>query len=199
VLDSAAEPQPAGEPGDAAENGAAGRPGRSPAKGRPTPKRSEAEKRRREPYSAPADRKAAAAKTRESDRTVRQAKVAAMRRGEEWALPAKDKGKVRGLARDYVDSRHTLSEYYLFAVIVMIAMLFIPGLRQTIAVDLVVLVILAILVAEGWFTGRRVLRLVNQRYPGESTRGVRLYAALRSTQIRRMRMPPPRVSIGDKI
>ena len=198
MLDPAAEPQPAGESDGGTEDGAAGRPGRTPAKGRPTPKRSEAEKRRRQPYSAPADRKAAA-KTRESDRTARQAKVAAMRRGEEWALPAKDKGKVRGLARDYVDSRHTLSEYYLFAVIVMIAMLFIPGLRQTIAVDLVVLVILAILVAEGWFTGRRVLRLVGERYPGETTRGVRLYAALRSTQIRRMRMPPPRVSIGDKI
>jgi Protein of unknown function (DUF3043) len=195
VLDSAAEPQAGGE-----ADGAAGeRLSRTPAKGHPTPKRSEAEKRRRQPYGAPADRKAASSKTKESDRAARQAKMAALRRGEEWALPAKDKGKVRGLARDYVDSRHTLSEYYLFAVIVMIAMLFIPGLRQTIAVDLVVLVILAILIVEGWFTGRRVLRLAGQRFPGESTRGLRMYAALRSTQIRRMRMPPPRVGIGDKI
>ncbi len=77
--------------------------------------------------------------------------------------------------------------------VVLIALLFIPGLRQTLIVDYVILGVLAVLLIEGWFTGRRVLRLVEQRYPGESTRGVRLYAAMRSTQIRKMRMPPPRV------
>jgi len=181
------------------EAAAAGSPGRTPAKGRPTPKRSEAEKRRREPYNAPSDRKAAYQKTKERDRTARQQRAAAMRRGEEWALPRKDQGKVRALARDYVDSRRTLSEYYLFAVAALIVLLFVPGLRQTLVVDYVVLAVLVVLVVEGWLTGRRVQRLIQQRYPGETTRGVRIYAAMRSTQIRKMRMPPPRVGPGDKI
>jgi hypothetical protein len=175
------------------------RPGQTPAKGRPTPKRSEAEKRRRQPYSAPSDRKAAAQHSRERDRAERQRKMQAMRRGEEWALPRKDQGKVRGLARDYVDSRRTLSEYYLFGVFALVAVLFIPGLRGTLIVDYIILAVLAVIVGEGWYTGRQVMRLAAERCPGESTRGVRLYAAMRSTQLRRMRVPPPRVKVGDKI
>jgi hypothetical protein len=177
----------------------AGRPGITPAKGRPTPKRSEAEKRRRQPYSPPTDRKAATQQSRQRDRTERARRMQAMRRGEEWALPRKDQGKVRGLARDYVDSRRTLSEYYLFAVVVLVFVLFIPGLRQTLTVDYIILAVLAVIVGEGWLIGRRVLRLAHERYPGESTRGVRLYSAMRSTQFRKMRMPPPRVKIGDKV
>jgi Protein of unknown function (DUF3043) len=175
------------------------RPGVTPAKGRPTPKRSEAEKRRRQPYSAPSDRKAAAQQSRDRGRSDRQRRMQAMRRGEEWALPRKDQGKVRGLARDYVDARRTLSEYYLFGVFALVAVLFIPGLRGTLTVDYIILGVLAVIIGEGWYTGRQVVRLAQERYPGESTRGVRLYAAMRSTQLRRMRMPPPRVKVGDKI
>jgi hypothetical protein len=186
--------QPDGQPADAFE-----RPDRTPAKGRPTPKRSEAEKRRRQPYSPPADRKAAYQQSRQRDRAERGRRMQAMRRGEEWALPRKDQGKVRGLARDYVDSRRTLSEFYLFGVFLLIAVLFLPGLRGTLTVDYIILAVLAVIIGEGWYTGRKVQRLARERYPGESTRGVRLYAAMRSTQMRKMRMPPPRVKIGDKI
>ena len=69
----------------------------------PTPKRSEAERRRR--YNAPGDRKEALRQSKTRDRSARARKAEAMRRGEEWALPAKDKGPVRALARDLVDSR----------------------------------------------------------------------------------------------
>jgi hypothetical protein len=171
----------------------------TPSKGRPTPKRSEAEKRRRQPYTAPADKKAAVQQTRQRDRASRAQKLEAMRRGEEWALPRKDQGKVRALARDVVDSRRTASEYYLFGVFVLVALLFAPGLRKTLIVDYVVLGVLVVIISEGWYTGRKVMGLARQRYPGESTRGVRMYAALRSTQLRKLRMPPPRVKVGDKI
>jgi len=122
-----------------------------------------------------------------------------MRRGEEWALPRKDQGKARALARDYVDSRRSASEFYLFGVVVLFILLFLPALRGTLVVDYVVLVVLVVVVGEGWYTSRKVLRLVTQRYPGESTRGLRLYAAMRNTQFRRLRMPPPRVKVGDKV
>ena len=169
------------------------------AKGRPTPKRSEAESRRRQPYNAPADRKAAGQRTRERDRGDRQRRMAAMRRGEDWALPRKDKGPVRALARDYVDSRRTLSEYYLYAVVLLVVALFVPALHKSLLIDYVVLGILAVLVAESYLIGRRVINLARQRYPGESTRGVRIYAAMRGTQMRRLRMPAPKVNRGDRI
>jgi Protein of unknown function (DUF3043) len=188
------EPQSAAEPEIVIE-----RAGMTPAKGRPTPKRSEAEKRRRQPFAAPADRKAAAQQSRSRDRGERSRKMDAMRRGESWALPRKDQGPVRALARDYVDSRRSVSEYYMFGVVVLIVLLFVPTLRKSLAVDYAVLVMLLVIVTEASVVGRRVVRLAQQRFPGESTRGVKMYAAIRGTQFRRLRMPAPRVKPGDKI
>jgi hypothetical protein len=194
------DPDPAGEQDDVgAADGQGDRPGLTAAKGRPTPKRSEAEKRRRQPYTAPGDRKAASQQGRSRDRTSRARKVEAMRRGEDWALPRKDQGPVRALARDVVDARRGLSEYYLYGIVILIALLFLPGLRSKPFVDYVILVILAIIVVEGWWVGRKVVALAHERLPGQSTRGVKMYAALRGTQIRKMRVPAPRVKPGTKV
>jgi len=178
---------------------AADRAGLTPGKGRPTPKRSEAERRRRQPYSAPSDRKAASQQSRDRDRTSRARKMEAARRGESWALPRKDQGPVRALARDYVDSRRSLSEFYMFGVVFLIVLLFVPGLRKSAVVDYAVLVMLAVIVSESILVSGRVMRLAQQRFPGESTRGVRMYTAIRGTQFRRLRVPAPRVKPGDKI
>ena len=178
---------------------AADRPGVTQSKGRPTPKRSEAERGRRQPFNAPADRKAAAQQSRDRDRAARSRRTEAMRRGENWALPRKDQGPVRALARDYVDSRRSFSEYYMFAVLVLVVLLFIPKLRQSAVVDYAVLALLLVIVAESVLVGGRVIKLAQQRFPGETTRGLRMYTAIRGTQIRRLRMPAPRVKPGDKI
>ena len=204
----AAKPASPGQDGGAAvgaavdgtANGSASGPDRASVtagKGRPTPKRSEAERRRRQPYSAPADRKAALAQTRGRDRETRSRKYAAMRRGEEWALAAKDRGPVRALARDYVDSRRRISEYYMYGLGALVILLFIPATR--LIVDYLVLGVVLIMLAEGAFLGRQVLRLAAERFPGERTRGVRLYAALRAMQIRKLRVPAPRVQPGDTV
>jgi Protein of unknown function (DUF3043) len=188
------EPQSPDEPEAAADRG-----GVTPGKGRPTPKRSEAERRRRQPYAAPADRKAASQQSRDRDRSARARRMEAARRGESWALPRKDQGPVRALARDYVDSRRSASEFYMFGVVVLIILLFIPSLRKSAVVDYAVLVMLLVVVTESVLVGGRVIRLAQQRFPGESTRGVRIYAAIRGTQFRRLRIPAPRVKPGDKI
>ncbi len=167
------------------------------AKGRPTPKRSEAEKRRRQPYTAPADRKAAVQQSRSRERTARTSRYAAAKRGENWALPRKDQGPVRALARDYVDSRRRISEYYLYAVGALVLLLFVSSLR--VYADFLVLAVVAVMFVEGVLVGRQVTRLARQRYPGESTKGVKFYAALRCTQIRKLRMPAPRIKPGDGI
>jgi hypothetical protein len=185
--------------GDGQEADQTARPGQTAAKGRPTPKRSEAEKRRREPYVAPGDRKAASQQSRGRDRGDRARRMEAMRRGEDWALPRKDQGPVRALARDVVDSRRGISEYYLYGIVVLILLLFIPALKGTIYVDLVILAVLAIIVGEGYYVSRRVKALAKERYPGHSTQGVAMYTALRGTQLRKMRMPAPRVERGAKV
>jgi hypothetical protein len=175
--------------------GGTGRVRQNAGKGRPTPKRSEAERRRRQPYTAPTDRKAAVRQSRDKDRTARARRYAAAKRGEAWALPRKDQGPVRALARDYVDSRRRVSEYYMYAVGGLVILLFIPALR--LYADYVVLAIVVVMLTEGWLVGRAVIRLARQRFPAESTRGIRWYSALRSTQIRKLRMPAPRIKPGD--
>lgn len=170
----------------------------TPGKGRPTPKRSEAE-RRRGPYSAPRDRKAASGDYRARQKSERQRKYAAMQRGEDWALPAKDRGPVRALARDYVDARRRLSEYYMYAVFVLLLIMFFiknVALQSSIIPGLVIIMIL-VMVVEGYFIGRRARKLAAERFPGQSSSGVALYAAMRAIQIRRLRVPKPRVKPGD--
>ena len=166
-------------------------------KGRPTPKRSEAERRRHQPYSAPRDRKAAGSDYRARQRAERQRKYAAMQRGEDWALPAKDRGPVRGLARDYVDSRRRLSEFYMYVLVILMVMVFMKSvLVQTIIPGLVIVMVL-IMIGEGFFIGRKVRALAAERFPKESTRGIPMYAAMRALQIRRLRMPKPRIKPGQ--
>ena len=180
---------PAADPADQA-SGEDEAPGAVPrnmtaAKGRPTPKRSEAEKRRRQPYSAPADRKAAVAQSRSQGRAERTKRYEAMRRGENWALPAKDRGPVRALARDVVDSRRRVSEFYMYIVGALVVLLFIPQLRTI--VDYVVLAVIFVMLIEAMLLGRQVRKLAAQRFPGERTKGLTVYSALRAMQIRALR------------
>jgi hypothetical protein len=191
--------------GQDAVNGAASdadassaRPGAVTAgKGRPTPKRSEAERRRREPYTAPKDRKEAARTSRDRQRTDRTRRMEAVRRGEEWAMPPRDRGPVKALARDYVDSKRRVSEYYMYGLLVLLVLLFIrTPIVQTI-VPLLVLAAVLIMGIEGVLIGRKVKSLAAERLPGQSTRGLALYSAMRALQIRRLRVPKPRVKPGD--
>jgi hypothetical protein len=194
------------EPGQDAANGAAAasdadaspaRPGAVTAgKGRPTPKRSEAERRRR-PYTAPKDRKEASRASRDRQRTDRARRTEALRRGEEWALPARDRGPVKALARDYVDSKRRISEYYMYGLLVLLVLLFIRAPIVQTSVPLLVLAAVLIMAVEGIFIGRSVKRIAAERLPGQSTRGIALYSAMRALQIRRLRVPKPRVKPGD--
>jgi Protein of unknown function (DUF3043) len=198
LLDADQAPQQAAS-NDEADYAQSARSGLTPKKAGPTPKRSAAEANRRAPYRAPADRKSASREGKQRDRTERARRAEALQRGEEWAIPAKDRGPVRSLARDVVDSRHGLSEYYLIAVIPIFALLFLHvGDLQLIA-DGIVILILIVVIGEGYYVGRKVERLAKERFPGKSTRGVKLYSALRSTQMRRLRMPKPRLNRGDPV
>lgn len=167
-------------------------------KGRPTPKRSEAERPRRF-GGPPTTGKKATPQSKERVRAERIRRREAMQRGEEWALPAKDKGPLKAMARDYVDSRRRLSEFYMYGLGVLLILLF---FRNPFVSDLlppILLVMILVMVVEGFFLGRKLNALAAERFPGQSTRGLRMYGAMRGLQIRKMRFPRPRVSIGDPI
>jgi Protein of unknown function (DUF3043) len=168
-------------------------------KGTPTPKRSEAQGNRRQPYQAPTDRKSASKQSRARGRDDRARRTQALQRGESWALPRKDQGPVRALARDVVDARRGVGEYYMIMVVVLIVLLVVPGSSTKVIADVVVLALLALIVVEGWFVSKKVKRLAAERFPGESTQGVAMYTTMRGISMRRMRVPKPRVNRGDQI
>jgi hypothetical protein len=174
-------------------------------KGRPTPKRSEAERGRRQgitgsPVRARSGRGAAGrgGSGRADSKADRSVRYDAMKRGEDWALSARDRGPAKALARDYVDSKRRLSEYYMYVMVAMIVLLFIrTGPVQLIAEPVALVLILFVLV-DAWFIRNALRKLVARRLPGESSRGLTMYSVFRALQIRRMRMPAPRLRPGDK-
>jgi hypothetical protein len=175
------------------------RPGQTPPKGAPTPKRSAAEANRRQPYQAPTDRKAAGAQSKGRARQDRVRRSQALQRGEQWALPRKDQGPVRALARDVVDSRRGIGEYYMIMVLLLIVLLVLPGNSTKLIADVVVLGLLLLIIGEGWIVGNRVKKLAAERFPGQSTQGLLMYTTMRGISMRRMRMPKPKVNRGDKV
>ena len=189
-----------------AESGRA-RPTAEAAKGRPTPKRSEAERGRRQgitgtparPGGKGGSARGSGGKGGKENREDRLRRSEAMRRGEEWALPARDRGPVKALARDYVDSKRRISEYYMYVMIAVIIVLFVRAASVQLYAEPVALVLIVFVLVDAFFLRLGLKRLIEQRLPGQSVRGVGLYAVFRALQIRRFRVPPPRVSPGAKV
>ena len=176
--------------------------GRSPAeaaKGRPTPKRSVAEAKRRQPITG--SRAPAAPRTPEDKskaRASRATKYDAMKRGEAWALNPRDRGPTRALARDFVDSKRRISEYYMYVLVVLLAAVFLRNSKTQEIISPLVLVLVAVILLDAFLIRRSLTRLIAERLPGETTRGLTMYATMRALQIRRFRVPAPRVQPGQK-
>jgi hypothetical protein len=171
-------------------------------KGRPTPKRRDAEKRNRQPIAAPRTRKEAYRRERQvRSRTARDPKQvrAGIARGDERYLPRRDKGPVRKLARDFVDSRRTFGEFFMYLTILIVVVSMIAPLAVRIYLQSFGLpVMLAVIIIESFWISRRIKKLARERFPDESTQGVAIYAVTRSMQIRRLRMPQARLKPGQK-
>ena len=96
-------------------------------KGKATPKRKDAVAATKvNSITAPAT-KADRSKNREALKASRAAARAAYMRGDENALPARDRGPVKRFVRDYVDSRRSLGEYFLPLMIFVLALTIIPS------------------------------------------------------------------------
>ena len=170
------------------------------AKGRPTPKRSEAERNRRQPITG--SRAPAAPRTPEDKakaRSERARKYEAMKRGESWALNPRDRGPARALARDYIDSKRRITEFYMYILVILLAAVFLRNKTEQEYISPLVLVLVVVILVDAQVIRRGLRKLVGERLPGESTRGLTMYAVMRALQIRRFRMPAPRVRPGDKI
>lgn len=166
-------------------------------KGRPTPKRSEVRRSRRVQYTAPTDSKAARQQARDRQRAeATRQRLALINGNDEAALPARDRGPVRRFARDFVDSRHSVAEWFLPVAVVILVMNFLHNpLMQVLSLGLwlTVIVLIALDSIRHAVALRKQLRA---RFPHTSHGSVIRYALMRTLQMRRLRLPKPQVKRG---
>jgi hypothetical protein len=171
-------------------------------KGRPTPKRREAQRRRTGPVAPPPrTRREAYRRQKEQNAGRRVEYREGLRSGDEKYLTARDRGPVRGLVRDIVDSRRNAGGLFLLVAAVVFAGYLVPDTRvRAFTMTLWMSVFLLIALDSVWL-GLRIRRLVRERHPDTTERTGRLvwYGVSRATMIRRWRVPKPRVAVGDKI
>ncbi|HET7668537.1 MAG TPA: DUF3043 domain-containing protein [Mycobacterium sp.] len=210
------KPDPDNAANAAASDAAQSAAGTTAPKGRPTPKR---DQRKRGPV-APAPMTSAEARRRrkeiggpklsraerKAERTSRRADMAERREkmmaGEDAYLLPRDKGPVRRYVRDVVDSRRNVLGLFMPAALGLIfIMLAVPSLTVQRLLSPAMLVLVLIMLIDGFILGRKVNKLVDQKFSNNTESGWKLgfYAASRASQLRRMRAPRPQVNRGDKV
>ncbi|MGK5628387.1 DUF3043 domain-containing protein [Streptomyces sp. URMC 123] len=167
-------------------------------KGRPTPKRSAAQSQRRSVASTPMNRKEAAKRQREARRADLAKQREALASGDERYLPARDKGPVRRFARDFVDSRFCVAEFFLPLAVVILVVSMMPSLQVKNISLIAWLGVIVMIVIDSIGIAIRLKKQLKARFPKENLRGAVPYALMRTLQMRRLRLPKPRVKRGER-
>ncbi len=177
-------------------------------KGRPTPSRASAQAARRRPL-VPGNRKEAARTERQRSRESRAKARAGALAGDDRYLPTRDRGPVRRLVRDVVDSRYNIGENLLIiAFVVLIGNLVgtalaagDPAAQATVGIvaNAVLLSLVITIVVDGVLLRRRVRAAVTDRFGAEAAgeKGLTFYAVMRALQLRRGRTPGVAVARGE--
>jgi hypothetical protein len=166
-------------------------------KGRPTPKRSEKQRRPTGPVAPPPRTRKEASQRRKAQVKAARSKVReGAAAGDERFLSKRDSGPVRAVVRDAVDGRRNVGVLLLpLALVLIVANLTGSPQVQSIGLTLWLAAIIAVIIDVAVITA--VLRKrISADFPDERLGGHIAYGLLRSTVLRRMRMPPPRVSPG---
>jgi Protein of unknown function (DUF3043) len=176
------------------DNSATSDDGQPQGKGRPTPTRREREKANLRPLVA----KGKEAQKAQRDRVAEQRNRArvGLANGEEKFLPERDKGPQRRYVRDYVDARWSVGELMIPIMVVILISTAVPALS---GVALYVIWIYVVLVlVDAYLLGRRLKAKLAERYGADKVeRRIPWYAAMRSLQLKPMRLPKPQVKRGN--
>jgi hypothetical protein len=168
-------------------------------KGRPTPKRKEAESARKQGISVPKDPKAARRAARDRDREARAKSRAGLMAGDPAYFPRRDAGPVKAQVRDYIDRRRTVGEFFVpFAfVVLLMGLINNPTVQATVVY--VWTSVLLLVVLDTILVGILLGRSLRKDFPDKSVRkGAVSYGVLRALQLRRFRIPPPRIKAGGQ-
>jgi hypothetical protein len=172
---------------------------RAAGKGRPTPSRKEREAANRRPLvgdRTKEGRKAAAAAASAKRNEARLGLLS----GEERFLGPRDRGPQKRFARDFVDSKYTVGELVLPVVVLSLILTTINSALVQIAVLIFMWALFLGIFVNAWWLGRGVTKALAEKYGTEKVeRGLRMYVAMRSIQMRPMRLPKSQVKRGTKV
>jgi hypothetical protein len=167
---------------------------RTAGKGRPTPKRSEAQGRRTGPPPPPPTTRKEAYKRMRAQQAVRRTETRqGAARGDDSYLPARDRGPVRKLVRDIVDTRRNVGSFFLVIAGVALIGTIVPSIAVRSYASFLLFGFFLLLIADSFVLSRRIRRDVGARFPDAKVRGLTWYGISRSTMIRRWRFPKPDV------
>ena len=172
-------------------------------KGRPTPKRKEQEAAKYRGLLA--DPKQDTKDRRIKQREQREREYQAMKEGDERNMPMEHRGPERRFLRDYVDARTSIGEYLLpLAITFVLISLFMPqgaeGGNAAIGGLVILFFYVIVLIAgiETFITSRRIKKHFIKKFgEGKLPRGWTFYVISRALNMRRFRVPKPKVKRGE--
>ena len=167
-------------------------------KGRPTPSRKDAESKRKVSTLAPVVGKQNKKRDKALARERRIAAREAYMRGDENALPIRDRGPVRRFVRDEVDARRSVGEFFMPIIFIVLLLSVVPNMTVNVIAIILMYTVLLYAVVDGFFLSRKLKKQIAAKFPDANTKGLGMYGWLRSTQMRRLRAPKPAASYQKK-
>ena len=167
-------------------------------KGRPTPSRKDAESKRKVSTLAPVVGKENKKREKALARDRRIAAREAYLRGDENALPIRDRGPVRRFIRDEVDARRSVGEFFMPIIFIVLLLSVVPNMTVNVIAIILMYTVLLYAVVDGFFLSRKLKKQIAAKFPDANTKGLGMYGWLRSTQMRRLRAPKPAASYQKK-
>ena len=167
-------------------------------KNKPTPKRKEAQAKLNSSPLSPGASKESKRMLNVQTKLRRVQSRAAYMRGEESALPPRDRGPAKRFIRNYIDERKSITEYFLIIILFVLMLTIIPIPAVQLAAVAIMYSSMIFITLDGFLLSRRIKKMVKEQFPGEPTRGAGMYGWMRATQLRRLRAPAPQVSVEKK-
>lgn len=166
-------------------------------KGHATPSRAEQEAARKRPLVP--DTKEAKARARAELNDKRQKARDGMAAGDPRYLPARDQGPQRKFVRDFVDAGWHLGEAVMPAMIVVILATFVPLPEVQFYAFVGLWIFIFFVIGDMVLTSINVKRAVKAKFGADRMeKGLGWYAAMRTVQMRFLRLPKPQVKRGQR-
>ena len=136
---------------------------------------------------------AAKAKAAEQRARIRAGQAA----GDERYLPLRERGPQKRFVRDLIDSRYSVGEFLVPVMVVFAILSFLdtahPTSKFNTILNSAILLVFFLIAIDTFAIFLRVKRALAEKFDGDLEKNLVLYAVLRSTQLRVLRLPKPQV------